>query len=66
MTDIVITAIVAIIVFITVTRAIGSWMLRINEIIDHQKSMIDQQQKIIEGLRDVKHSIDKNSLNRPL
>lgn len=38
--------IVAIIVFIGLIRFLGAWMLRIDEVIKNQKSIIDELKKI--------------------
>jgi len=45
------------IVAILIMRAIGSWMLRIDEVISNQKEMIKQNEEIINHLRAKKNVI---------
>lgn len=44
-------AIVFLVLFVIVMRLLGAWMLRINEIITHQKTTIRHLNTIIDELR---------------
>ena len=46
-------AVVIFVIFLILllVRLFGAWMLRINSVIKHQKTMIDQNDQVIKGLK---------------
>lgn len=55
----IIIAFLALVVFVIIMRFVGAWMLRINDVINQQREMIVQQRNMLNELREINSSINK-------
>jgi len=54
--------ILVIFLILLLVRLFGAWMLRINSVIKHQKTMIDQNDQVIKGLRRIIERLPEGEL----